>query len=102
MAKFMKRQFHQTTDEHRIILTISETDGSYRPAPRPLIMETWLDHAPQTVAAQTGAVAEASAPLSHLSAEELAKAPRGWSFAAGLLTVKTADTFAPVQFTIDR
>ena len=85
------------SDEHGTAVDISAPGGNYRPAARDLILETWAEHAPQAVKAADGSA------LPHLdSAPELANSPRGWSFNDGVLTVRGADNFGPMRFTIQR
>ena len=47
-------QFHQTRDAQSLVVEISAPEGSYRPAKRDLILETWMDHEPKTVTEQSG------------------------------------------------
>jgi len=96
---FLRRRFHQTRNEHSVVIEISAPEGAYRPAKRDLILETWLDRKPQAVIEQSGSAAGGET-LAQLSASDLAKSSRGWSYADGLVTVKDNDWFKPVKFTI--
>jgi hypothetical protein len=96
---FAARRFHQTRDDKTAAIEISAPAGPYRPAARDLVLELWLEQAPAGVSAGTG---PAKAPLSRFEAATLAKAPRGWMYADGLLTVKDRDTFEPMHFSIER
>jgi alpha-glucosidase len=84
----MKRQFSQTDDDNQLTVGISAPEGSYRPAARALILETWLDHAPKSVSVQIG-----GGPL---------KESGDWKFRKGLLTVKIDDAFAATRFVIEK
>jgi len=93
------RRFHQTRDDQTVAIEISAPTGPYRPAARNLVLELWLERAPAEVSVGTG---PAKAPLPRLESAALAKAPRGWIYADGLLTVKDRDTFEPMHFSIER
>ncbi|MGH7989018.1 MAG: TIM-barrel domain-containing protein, partial [Limisphaerales bacterium] len=97
---FMKRRFHQITNDREMIVNVSAPQGSYRPKTRDLILETWSDLAPKSVSVKIGSAGEISLP--NLSAKMLEKSPRGWAFADGLLTVKVSDSFESMDFTIER
>jgi alpha-glucosidase len=99
---FMKRRFHQTRNDQKMIVDVSGPEGTYRPAARDLILETWADHEPKTIFRQIGDAAADRVPLPHLDTYALAHSPHGWSFADGLLTVKDDDGFKPMRFVIDR
>ena len=99
---FMKRRFHQTRNDQKMIVEVSGPEGTYRPAARDLVLETWTDHQPKNIFRQTGDVAADRDLLPHLDAEVLARSPQGWSFADGLLTVKDDDSFKVVRFVIER
>ena len=99
---FMKRRFHQTSDDHLTTIEISGPEGTFRPVQRDLTLETWTDHKPKSVSRQIGDEVAGRISLPCLAAEALAKSPRGWSFADGLLTVKDNDRFKPMRFTIER
>jgi alpha-glucosidase len=92
-GEFMKRHFQQTRSASELTVEISAPEGSYRPAKRDLILETWSDQEPKNVA-------ENSETLPRMSFAELEKSPRGWSFAGGVITVKDHDQFQQVRFTI--
>jgi hypothetical protein len=98
----MKRRFHQTRDDQKMIVDVSGPEGTYRPAARDMVLETWTDHEPKNIFRQTGDAAAEQVSLPHLGAEALARSPHGWSFANGLLTVKDDDSFKPMQFAIER
>jgi alpha-glucosidase len=99
---FMKRHFHQTRDKQSLVVEISAPEGSYRPAKRELMLQTWMDHEPKSVAEQIGSGTAATETLPQMDAAKLANSPKGWSFADGLLTVKDSDSFAAMRFTIQR
>jgi alpha-glucosidase len=99
---FMKRRFHQSSDEQLTTIEISGPAGTFRPASRDLTLETWTDQPPKSVSLQIGDAAAGKISLPGLAAAALAKSPRGWSFADGLLTVKDNDSFKPMRFTIER
>jgi alpha-glucosidase len=96
---FFKRRFQQRRDEHEIEIEISAPDGTYRPAARDLILETWTDHKPHGVSIWAGTKAE---PLPSFDPAALASAARGWAYADGLVTVKLRDPFTAVRCTIQR
>ena len=93
---FMRRRFSQTSDDRGTTVAISAPEGIYRTAPRALILEIWTDHAPASVTLANGSV------LPRLDAAALAGATHGWSFADGMLSIKDADSFGPMRFTIQR
>ena len=99
---FMKRRFHQTRNDQKMIVDVSEPEGTYRPAARDLVLETWTDHQPKNIFRQISDVAADRVLLPHLDADALAHSPQGWSFADGLLAVKDDDSFKPMRFVIDR
>ena len=99
---FMERRFHQTSNDQRIVVDVSGPEGTYRPAARDLVLETWTDHEPKNIFRPTGEAAVDRVLLPHLDAGTLAQSPQGWSFANGLLTVKDKDSFKPMQFVIER
>ena len=101
-GEFMKRQFHQACDGDNFIFEVSGPEGSYRPAPRDLMLETWMEHDPKSVSLRIGGGTNAAASLPRLSAAELAGSARGWSYAAGLLTMKCSDNFEPMRFAVTR
>jgi alpha-glucosidase len=95
---FMKRTFQQRRDAQTWGVDLAAPNGAYRPAKRDLILETWLDREPRTVTEQSGTAAAETLP--RLTAANLAKAPRGWFFANGIVTVKENDSFEPVHFAV--
>jgi alpha-glucosidase len=99
---FMKRRFHQTRNDQKMIVDVSGPEGTYRPAARDLVLETWTDHQPKNIFRQIGDVAADRVLLPHLDAYALAHSPHGWSFADGLLAVKDDDSFKPMRFVIER
>lgn len=92
---FMKRTFRQARDAQSWTLEVGAPEGAYRPEQRDLILETWLDREPKTVSESAGGEA-----LPRLSSAELARAPRGWTFADGRLKVKDHDRFEAVRFVV--
>ena len=99
---FMKRRFHQTRDDQKMIIDVSGPEGTYRPAARDMVLETWTDREPKNILRQTSDAAAERVSLPHLDAEALAHSPQGWSFADGLVTVKDDDSFKPMRFVIER
>ena len=99
---YMKRRFSQTRNDQQIIVEVSAPEGTYRPAPRDLVLETWVGHEPGKVFRQSGAATGDPVLLPHLAPDKLVQSPQGWSFAEGLLTVKVADTFKAMRFVIER
>ncbi|HTR43954.1 MAG TPA: glycoside hydrolase family 31 protein [Pseudomonadales bacterium] len=93
---FMKRRFHQVRDVQSTTIEISAPDGSYRPTKRDLVLQLWMDHEPASVTEQLSNGGESS--MSRFTPEQLAKAPAGWSYADGLLTIKDNDRFEAVHF----
>jgi len=99
-GKKMIRHFQQTQNDASIVLNVSAPEGTFRPAPRALIMETWLDRAPKNVSLNIGDGAGAALP--RLDAKAFEKADRGWTYADGLLSAKAGDAFERMRFTIER
>ncbi len=99
-GNFLRRTFHQTRDTQSWVVELSAPEGSYRPAKRDLILETWMDRAPKSVTEQSGDGAARVETLPQLDAAGLADSPKGWSYLDGLLTVKDEDHFERVRFTI--
>ena len=100
-GKFMKRQFHQAKNDDGTIIDISAPDGPYRPATRDLILETWAGHAPKSVSLEAGTTASVTTELPYLKTDEITNSPAGWSYAGGLLIVKSNDRFDKMRFTIN-
>lgn len=96
----MTRRFHQSSNDREITVDISAPEGTYRPAARDLIVETWTDPAPKSVLVKIGDAA--AVRLSRLEPEALEKSGSGWTYSAGLLRVKTGDSFEAMRFTIER
>ena len=61
---FVKRRFHQTENAGSKIVEISAPEGTYRPATRDLVLQMWMDNAPQNVTEQ--AAQGAGQDLPHL------------------------------------
>lgn len=99
---FMKRRFRQISDDRETAIEISAVEGSYRPAKRDLVLETWIDYQPQSVTLLTGDEMADKNLLPYLAADALAKSKSGWSFANGRITVKSDDSFKPMRFAIQR
>ena len=97
---FLRRRFHQNRDTQSLVVEVSAPEGSYRPAKRDLILETWMDREPKSVTEQSGDGATQVETLSRLNADGFANSPKGWSYSDGLVTVKDEDRFEPVRFTI--
>jgi hypothetical protein len=102
---FMRREFTQTCFTGRRIFEVSAPEGSWRPAKRDLILETWIDRAPRTVVEQGGDVTVAGSVLTgelpQLNADERANARFGWWFSNGLLTIKVEDPFEALRFGVN-
>jgi alpha-glucosidase len=93
----VKRVLRQSTTDSMTFIEISAPEGTYRPAARDLILETWTAHEPQSVSFQSGTN---TVTMSHLDASALAKSPAGWAYAEHLLTMKLKDRFEQMKFTI--
>lgn len=100
-GNFMKRQFSQVRDKKQTIIKVSGPDGSYRPTQREFVLELWADHEPKNVTLKTEGQASKEAVLPRLIGNDVADASSGWSFDNGVLTIKTQDTFAPMEFVVD-
>ncbi|HTR43637.1 MAG TPA: glycoside hydrolase family 31 protein [Pseudomonadales bacterium] len=100
-GNFMKRQFSQAYDKKQAIIKVSAPDGSYRPAQRELVLELWTDHEPKNVSLETEGQASKKMELPRLAGNDVADNSSGWSFDNGVLTIKTQDTFAPMEFVVD-
>jgi len=99
---FMKRSFHQVRNDDEIKVDVSAPEGTYRPTARDFVLQTWSERAPKSISLQIGTAEAGRISLPHLEAPALAKSPRGWTFADGLLTVKVNDHFESMHFTIAR
>ncbi|MGH7978783.1 MAG: DUF5110 domain-containing protein, partial [Limisphaerales bacterium] len=99
---FMRREFRQKRDGQLLVVEVSAPEGSWRPAKRELILETWMDRAPASVIGRVGGGTAAGEALPQLSVEDLANAPRGWAFSNGLLTIKGNDRFEAERFEANR
>jgi alpha-glucosidase len=97
---FIKRNFSQIRDPQQTTIEISAPEGSYRPKSRNLVLQLWSDCEPKKVSLKIGDNSSAQIQLSQLTADETTNSPSGWSFANGLLTIKTADHFVPMRFTV--
>ena len=95
----LKRHFRQTSNGHRTTIEISAPSGTYRPAKRNLILQLWTDSKPRSVLLEVGKPLERIA-MSELNSDAMTNAPSGWSFDAGLLTVKSPDSFGPMRLTV--
>jgi alpha-glucosidase len=98
-GEFMKRDFRQTDNGHRTTIEISAPHGAYRPANRNLILQLWTHRKPQSVQLEAGDPFKRSG-LSEIDPNAMTNAPTGWSFDAGLLTVKCPDQFVPMRVTV--
>jgi alpha-glucosidase len=98
---FMKRHFHQTNNDQSVAVEIAAPEGSYRPAKRDLILETWLNVEPKSVTKQFGNTTK-SETLARLNSTDLAGSSKGWSYTDGLVTIKDNDHFQDIKFTIQR
>jgi alpha-glucosidase len=99
-GEFMKRRFHQHRDDRGMIVDVSGPEGSFRPAARELLIETWLEHEPHAVSVRLGDDAGNGNILPHLGPSSLESSPRGWSYTNGLITVKQSDDFGAMRFSI--
>jgi alpha-glucosidase (family GH31 glycosyl hydrolase) len=91
---FLRRNFHQITNDRSAVVEISAPEGKYRPTSRDLVLEKWSEREPRTVTLQSGQGAGEELPRLNASAS------RGWSFANGMVTIKIPDPFAAMRFTI--
>lgn len=91
---FMRRRFHQSSNASETVIEAAAPEGNYRPAPRDLILETWLQRAPRAVVVADGK------QLPRLDSAAFGNAPRGWVFTDGMLRIKDADSFGAIHFTI--
>ena len=98
---FLKRRFHQTRNDQSVIIEISAPAGDYRPARRDLILETWLDEKPKEITEQFPGATDGET-LPQLNTAGLARSPKGWSYANGVLTVKDRDRLEALRLTIQR
>ncbi|HVU26845.1 MAG TPA: glycoside hydrolase family 31 protein [Verrucomicrobiae bacterium] len=96
---FMRRNFHQISDAQTVTIEISAPQGSFRPAKRDLILETWLDAAPQSVSVKTG---DDAVSLSELSASNANVSSSGWNYTNHLLSVKLPDVWQAMAIHIKR
>ena len=97
---FMRRRFHQNRDTQSLVVEVSAPEGSYRPAKRDLILETWMDREPKSVTEQSGDGTTRVETLPQLDAAGFATSSKGWLYFDGLLTVKAEDRFERARFTI--
>ena len=98
-GQFMKRHFQQRRNRHRTTIEISAPSGAYRPAKRNLILQLWTDARPRTVQLEGGQPLQKIA-MPELTPDAMTGAASGWSFDAGLLSVKSPDDFAPMRLTV--
>ncbi len=99
-GNFFKRQFHQLRHDGELIVEVSAPEGSFRPAARDLIVETWMEHEPRSISVRPGNDTGNGNPLPRLAPSELAVSHRGWTYEKGLVTVKEADHFGAMRFSI--
>jgi alpha-glucosidase len=92
---FARRRFAQTRTEGRVVIEVGAPKGTYRPAPRDLLLSIISDQEPKRVLLGTE-------PLLRQSPGELAAAPRGFAVAEGTVTVKMPDRFEAVRVTLER
>jgi len=100
-GKFMKRRFQQVCDAHQTTIEISSPEGSYRPAPRNLVLELWSASEPKNISLETSNNPSEKISLPQLTADTITNSPSGWLLADGLLTIKEADHFVPMRFTVE-
>lgn len=94
----MTRRYHQSRHDAEMDFDISAPEGAYRPKARALIVETWIERPPKEVSLKIGNRAGESLP--HLDAKAFEQAERGWTYADGLLSAKTGDSFEAMRFTL--
>jgi alpha-glucosidase len=99
---FLKRRFCQICGKSSTIIEVSEPEGSYRPAPRDLILEAWTDREPQTVSVGCGENPEKLTALPYMDMAALATSQSGWAYGDGTVIVKDNDRFIPERFIIQR
>ncbi len=100
-GNFMKRHFRQVHDARQTTIEISAPEGLYRPAPRNLVLKLWSANEPKTVSLEISDNPSGKIQLPQLTADTITNSPSGWSLADGLLTIKEADHFAPMRFTVE-
>jgi alpha-glucosidase len=98
---YLKRLFSQRQHSQKTIIEISAPEGSYRPAARQLVLETWATCAPKSVSLESRTNGNATTELPHLRLEESKNPQSGWSFDEGLLRIKTLDDFTEMRFIIE-
>jgi hypothetical protein len=98
---FMKRQFRQARNDRQTTIEISAPAGSYRPAARSLVLELWSGDEPKKISLEIGTNPSQKIVLTRLTPNTITNSTSGWSFTNGLLTVKDADHFEPMRFTIE-
>ena len=99
---FMKRQFHQANNDQQMTIDVSEPEGTFRPAKRDMVLETWMDRQPKSVTLLSGDGLADKIVLPPLTADGLTISTFGWSFADGRLAIKCNDNFKPMRFVIMR
>ena len=99
-GNFMKRHFHQTSNDHTITIDVSAPEGSFRPDARDLMLETWTDQEPHSVSVQLGDDTKNGNPLPRLEPSTFANSARGWTYASGIVTIKVGDSSEKMHFII--
>lgn len=97
---FLKRRFHQLRNEHELTVDVAAPEGSFRPATRDLVIETWMKQEPRAVSIRRGDNSGSDQTLPQATPSALAAAPRGWSYSNGLITIKEKDTFESTHLSI--
>ena len=100
--KFMRRTFSQVRGDRVTTIEVSAPEGSYRPAPRDLVLEKCSVCEPKAVSLETGNNPSRKITVPQLAADAMTNSACGWSFTNGLLTVKQADSFMDVRCIVDR
>jgi hypothetical protein len=99
-GNFMKRRFHQTSNDQLMTIDVDAPEGTYRPAARDLELETWAGQKPQSVSVRLGEDTGNGEVLPHLRPSALAGSQRGWSYADGMIRIKDHDQFGKIRFVI--
>ena len=94
---FARRRFSTHRDGDATVVEIGSPDGNYRPQPRTL--QLTIPTQAERVSVKTGSAAAAS--LTRLTAEDFAKADRGWTARNGAVVIKLPDRFEPTEIRIE-
>ncbi|HEV2329582.1 MAG TPA: TIM-barrel domain-containing protein [Verrucomicrobiae bacterium] len=98
-GQFMRRHFRQIANGRRTTIEISAPSGAWHPEKRDLILQLWTGQKPQKVQLEAGDRFQ-KMRMAEIALDAMTNAVSGWSFDAGLLTIKTPDNFAPMRVTV--